>query len=128
MVRLATQYEYNAAVVRVVDGDTVVLDVDLGFGVWLRDQHFRLQGVNTREHNDPGGAAAAEYLRHLLVVGSPVRIASYKNDKYGGRYDAVVLMLPGGEDLAAHLIEQGWAAPWDGRGERPLPAWPRMAR
>ena len=35
--------------VRVVDGDTVDVDIDLGFGVWLRKQRIRLYGIDTPE-------------------------------------------------------------------------------
>lgn len=42
-------YEYDVVVVHVVDGDTVDVDIDLGFGVWLRDQRIRLYGIDTPE-------------------------------------------------------------------------------
>ena len=35
-------FEYKCKVTNVVDGDTVDVDIDLGFGVWLRDQRIRL--------------------------------------------------------------------------------------
>lgn len=42
-------YEYNATVVNVVDGDTIVIDIDLGFDVKLTNQKVRLLGVDTPE-------------------------------------------------------------------------------
>ena len=42
-------YQYKVSVSRVVDGDTVDVDVDLGFGVWLRNERVRLAGVDTPE-------------------------------------------------------------------------------
>lgn len=39
------QYVYHAEVVRVVDGGTVVMNIDLGFHVWLHDETLRLAGV-----------------------------------------------------------------------------------
>ena len=42
-------YEYACKVVRVVDGDTVDVDIDLGFDVVLRKQRIRLYGVDTPE-------------------------------------------------------------------------------
>ena len=41
-------YEYNAKLVRVIDGDTVDLDVDLGFHLTIRER-FRLEGIDTPE-------------------------------------------------------------------------------
>ena len=42
-------YEYGAKILKVVDGDTVDIDIDLGFGVWLRDERVRLYGIDTPE-------------------------------------------------------------------------------
>jgi micrococcal nuclease len=42
-------YEYRCEVVKVVDGDTVDINIDLGFGVWLRNERVRLHGVDTPE-------------------------------------------------------------------------------
>ena len=42
-------YEYNATIRYIVDGDTVDVDIDLGFDVWLRDQRIRLYGIDTPE-------------------------------------------------------------------------------
>ena len=42
-------YEYNCKMVRVVDGDTVDVDIDLGFGVWMRNQRIRMYGIDTPE-------------------------------------------------------------------------------
>ena len=38
-------YEYKCDVVRVIDGDTVVVNIDLGFDTWLFDQHIRIQHI-----------------------------------------------------------------------------------
>ena len=40
-------YEYKATIKYIVDGDTVDVDIDLGFDVWLRDQRIRLHGIDT---------------------------------------------------------------------------------
>ena len=42
-------YEYNCNIVKVVDGDTVDVDIDLGFGIWLRNERVRLYGIDTPE-------------------------------------------------------------------------------
>jgi micrococcal nuclease len=118
-------YTYTATVVRVVDADTLRVDVDLGFGVWLRNQSIRLLGCNARELSEPGGKEARDHLTALLPVGRTVTIRSVKADKYGDRYDAQVT-LPDGADLVRQLTNDGWVAPWTGTGERPVPAWPRQ--
>ena len=42
-------YEYKCRIDRVVDGDTVDVDIDLGFGVWLREERVRMYGIDTPE-------------------------------------------------------------------------------
>jgi endonuclease YncB( thermonuclease family) len=117
-------YTYAARVVRVIDGDTLVADVDLGFQMWVHAQSFRLLGINAREHTQPGGREAAAHLSATLAPDTVVRLTSVKPDKFGGRYDALIT-LPDGSDLATVLISTGWAAAWDGSGTKPLPPWPR---
>lgn len=116
-------YTYRAVIVRTVDADTVVADVDLGFHVWLRGQTLRLVACNAREHDEPGGAEAARHLATLLPVGAVVLLSTVKADKYGGRWDARIGV--DGRDVATMLIAEGWAAPWSGRGRKPVPTWPR---
>ena len=42
-------YKYKCKVIKVVDGDTVDVDIDLGFGVWLKNQRVRLHGIDAPE-------------------------------------------------------------------------------
>lgn len=116
-------YVYDAVVVRVVDGDSVDLDVDLGFRVWLREVPFRLAGCNARELGSPGGPEARDHLTGVLPTGLAVTVRSIKADKYA-RWDAQVVM-PDGSDLVQQLIAGQWAAPWNGLGVKPVPVWPR---
>lgn len=65
-------YEYRAYVVKVVDGDTVDVDIDLGFGVMLKDERVRIMGIDTPESRTSDkvekvfGLAAKERLQELL--------------------------------------------------------------
>jgi len=65
-------FEYRCKLVKVVDGDTVDIDIDLGFGVWLNDQRVRLYGVDTPESRtkDPEekkyGKAAKQFVINFL--------------------------------------------------------------
>jgi len=42
-------YEYRCKVVKIIDGDTVDVDIDLGFGVWMHKERVRLFGIDTPE-------------------------------------------------------------------------------
>lgn len=115
-----------ATVVRVIDGDSFVVDVDLEWNdLWAHSQEIRLDGCNAREHAEAGGPEATANLRQILKPGMSVTLTNVKPDKYGGRSDARVT-LADGHDLTAILISTGWAAPWGGRGLKPIPAWPRV--
>ena len=65
-------YEYRCNVVKVVDGDTVDVDIDLGFGVWLKDERVRMMGIDTPESRTSDkveklfGLAAKQKLKSLL--------------------------------------------------------------
>ena len=65
-------YEYRAYVTRVVDGDTVDVDIDLGFGVMLKDERVRIMGIDTPESRTSDaveklfGLAAKNRLKELL--------------------------------------------------------------
>ena len=70
--------EYPATVVRVIDGDTVRLTVDVGF----RSSHtdtFRLYNVNAPE----GKTLAGALLSDMLYPGREVVVTTYKPEKYG---------------------------------------------
>lgn len=121
---LGPAYRYAATITDVHDGDTVRADVSLGFDTWRHEQAFRLLSVNAIELRDPGGQEARANLLALLTATPGVILSSVKPDKYGGRYDAHIT-LPDGVDVSELLIRSGWAAPWTGRGARPLPPWPR---
>ena len=42
-----SMYEYKCTIVKVIDGDTTDVDIDLGFGVWMKKQRIRFYGVDT---------------------------------------------------------------------------------
>lgn len=81
-------HHYKATVIRILDGDTVELVIDLGFTVQWRST-CRLYGVNTPEltSKDPlVRAKALEAKQHLidkLSIGATVYIKSRELDKYG---------------------------------------------
>ena len=81
-------YEYKVKIIKVVDGDTVDVDIDLGFGVWLHKERVRLYGIDTPESRTRDkeekkyGLAAKEYLKEKLKTGQPL-LRSFGNGKFG---------------------------------------------
>jgi len=80
-------YEYRCKIDRVVDGDTVDVDIDLGFGIWLRKERVRLYGIDTPESRTRDleekkyGLAAKSFVQDLLPVGSMQTLRTRKDDK-----------------------------------------------
>ncbi len=71
-------HEYRVNIVKVVDGDTVDVDIDLGFGIWMRNERVRLYGIDTPESRTRDleekkyGKAASAYLKEKLASGTPI--------------------------------------------------------
>ena len=67
-------YEYRAVLHSVVDGDTVDVDIDLGFGIWMRDERVRIMGIDTPESRTRDlvekkfGLAAKKRMTELLAA------------------------------------------------------------
>ena len=65
-------YEYKVNILKVVDGDTVDVDIDLGFGCWLRNERVRIVGIDCPESRRSDriekvfGEAAKQRLTSLL--------------------------------------------------------------
>ena len=65
-------YEYRCKVVKIIDGDTVDVDIDLGFGVWLKKERIRMFGIDTPESRTRDleekkyGNAANEFITGML--------------------------------------------------------------
>ena len=85
-------YLYNAKVVSVTDGDTVVLDVDVGFRMTMRGA-FRLYGMNAPETSTSEGQTAKAYLKGRLPMGAQIVAQTHRNcqEKYG-RYLAKIFL------------------------------------
>lgn len=112
-------YEYAAIVRKVHDGDTLTVDVDLGWNVWRHNESLRLVGLNAPELNTPAGKSAQAYLATLLPLGTPVSIRTErdKTEKYGRMLATVDLP---GLCVNLDLLDKGYAKPWDGTGARPV--------
>lgn len=112
---MAYKYEH-VEVVRVIDGDTVELRIDLGNRCWWQE-HFRLFGIDTPEtrgETKVAGEAAADRLRALLANG--VMLAeTLRPDKYGRTLVRLTVMENGCPlNVASQLISEGLGRPYFG--------------
>ena len=78
-------YEYNCTIARVVDGDTVDIDIDLGFGLWVRGERVRIHGIDTPESRTRDkvekkfGLAAKKFVQEMLPKGSKQTLVTEKS-------------------------------------------------
>lgn len=103
---------YRALVTRVIDGDTLEVQVDVGFYL-STTRPLRLAHVDAPEHNTEAGKRASAFVSGLLgPLPAPVMVHTFKPaDKYG-RYLADVYI--GDSSLAGKLLEVGLAKPYEG--------------
>jgi endonuclease YncB( thermonuclease family) len=109
-----TVWTVPARVVRVIDGDTFVADLDLGWGLWRIGARVRLAGVDCPEMNTAEGVAARDFSQALMCRepmavggGTAVTVTSKSLDKYGRTL--AVVRLASGADLATLLLDAGHA-------------------
>jgi endonuclease YncB( thermonuclease family) len=112
---------YPARVAAIHDGDTLTLDIDLGFDHIISGQDFagktrlacRVYGINAPELSTVAGKAALAYAETLVKPGDLVKVLSHGWDKYGGRFDGEVT-LADGRDFGQTMIAAGQAVSYDG--------------
>jgi len=77
-------YEYKAIVKKIYDADTVTVDIDLGFGTWIKNQQIRLKGINAPElrgEEKPLGIIARDVLIKWIPINSEIILRTFKDDK-----------------------------------------------
>lgn len=119
---------YPAKIVGIHDGDTMTLDIDLGFDHLVAGQDWngktriacRVVGINAPELSTVAGKAALAYAQTLVKIGDLVTVVSHGWDKYGGRFDGAVT-LANGASYGDAMIAAGQAVFWDGTGAKPVP-------
>jgi len=109
-------YEYKCKVVKVVDGDTVDVDIDLGFGVWLRDERVRIMGIDTPESRTRDkvekvfGLAAKKRLKELLKNGAVLKTQVNKDgEDMKGKFGRILgdFMVEDDKMVTDIMIQEG---------------------
>ena len=104
-------YNYKAVVLNVVDGDTIDVEIDLGFKVSTK-QRIRLAGIDTPERGQNGYHEAKDRVTQL-VLGREVLLTTYKVSKFG-YYLGLVVLADTGESVNTILIQENLAKVYDG--------------
>ena len=81
-------YRYSVTVTRVVDGDTVDVDIDLGFGMTYKKQRVRMMGIDTpesrtRDLEEKFYGKQSKYFLESLLKDRKVQLVSHDKGKFG---------------------------------------------
>jgi micrococcal nuclease len=98
-------YHYRAELVRVIDGDTIDVDIDLGFDKIRTRQRLRLLGVDTPEKGEAGYVGATHATASRLWPADEIIVHTIRKDSFG-RWLANVWY--DGNSLNEALIKMGW--------------------
>ena len=116
-------YEYKVNILKVVDGDTVDVDIDLGFGVWLRNERVRLAGIDTPESRTSDavekvfGQAAKDRVSSLLgAEATLISQISKSGNNIKGKFGRIIgnFKTINGEIVADILMNEGHAVAYNG--------------
>lgn len=90
-------FRYKCKIVRVVDGDTVDVDLDLGFGIWIRNERVRIHGIDTPESRTRDkvekqfGLLAKDFVKKMLPVGTFQTLCTEKpGDDAKGKFGRIL--------------------------------------
>ena len=115
-------YEYECTIRRVVDGDTIDVDVDLGFGTWRCSERIRLYGVDTPEcrtrdaQEKAAGFLAKEFVEDALHVGGTYKLQTREKGKFG-RFLGVIF-ISARTSINATLVSERLAVAYHGQSKQ----------
>jgi len=118
-------YQYKCKINKVLDGDTVDIDLDLGFNIVLANQRVRMAGIDTPEsrttnkEEKPRGLLSKKKLGEKLPVGSWQIIETQKSDNNDDKFGRIlgVFLLEDGTKVNDWLIKNNYAVPYKGENK-----------
>ena len=122
-------FEYRSKLIKIIDGDTIDVDIDLGFSVVLKKQRIRLYGINTPESRTRDleekryGLAAKARLRELLEAADTITVKTAIDKKARGKYGRILGTIYA-DDINVNelLLEEGHAIAYFG-GKKITTKW-----
>jgi micrococcal nuclease len=118
-------YIYRARINKVVDGDTVEIDLDLGFNIILANQKVRMAGIDTPESRTTNkeekerGLLSKKRLAEKLPTGSWQKIQTMKADNNDDKFGRIlgVFIMEDGNSLNQWLIDNNYAVLYQGENK-----------
>ena len=118
-------YEYRCKIRRVVDGDTVDIDIDLGFGVWLHKERVRIYGIDTPESRTRDkeekkyGLMAKEFVKQF-VKGDSIKLTTQKYDAKGKFGRILGDIIVDNRSLSDTMIQEHHAVIYHGQSKEDI--------
>ena len=118
-------YEYRCKVRRVVDGVTVDIDIDLGFGVWLHKERVRIYGIDTPESRTRDkeekkyGLMAKEFVKQF-VKGDSIKLTTQKYDAKGKFGRILGDIIVDNKSLSDTMIQEHHAVIYHGQSKEDI--------
>ena len=118
-------YQYACKINKVLDGDTVDIDLDLGFNIILANQHVRMTGIDTPEsrtsnkEEKPRGMLSKKKLSEQLPVGSWQKITTSRPDNNDDKFGRILgeFILEDGTNVNQWLIKNNYAVAYQGENK-----------
>lgn len=105
-------WKFPAVVRRVIDGDTLVVDIDQGRGQWWHGAKIRLVGIDCPEMNTDAGTLARGFVCSLCPLGSPCYVQTHSADNFG-RWLGTLWVGETKRSLQTILVESDHAITWE---------------
>ena len=120
-------YEYRCEVVKIIDGDTIRVDVDLGFGIWSRNETVRLYGIDTPESRTRDleekkyGLAAKQFLTNMRDDSGAIKLKSHGKGKFGRILGELWRTTNyADKSINEYMVEKHHAAPYHGQSKQDI--------
>lgn len=117
-------YQYKVSVVKVVDGDTLDVDIDLGFGMSYKKQRVRMMGIDTPESRTRDkveklfGKASKKHLKKLLESAESISLISHDKGKFGRILGEIYIHNDDAEvNVNQKMIDDCHAVPYTGENK-----------
>lgn len=118
-------YIYRCKINKVVDGDTVEIDLDLGFNMMLVNQKVRMAGIDTPESRTSNneekvrGTLSKKKVAEKLPVGSWQKIQTMRSDSNDDKFGRIlgVFILEDGTSLNQWMIDNNYAVLYQGENK-----------
>jgi micrococcal nuclease len=124
-------YQYKCKIVEVIDGDTVKVDIDVGFNIWMSNLVIRMLGIDSPESRTQDlieksfGLLSKKRLEELLPVNSTQIVQTTVDDKYGRILGDFIV---NNESVSASLVRDAYAVPYNGQNKADVKALHELNR